>query len=191
MRKHTSSITMSRTYKFANPEGIYFLSFATVGWIDVFTRRIYKDILIDSLDFCIKNKGLSLFCYVIMSNHLHLIAKAQDGFELSGIIRDFKKFTSKRIIKTIEENPVESRSKWMLSIFKKAGEYNSNNKFYQFWQQDNHPIELYTKEVIDQKIEYIHNNPVKEGYVSNPEDYLYSSARNYTGLDHLIEIELI
>ena len=95
---------MSRTYKFGNPEGIYFVSFATVGWIDVFTRREYKDILIESLAFCQKNKGLILYCYVLMSNHIHLIGKAQEGFELSWIIRDFKKYTSKQIIKAIEEN---------------------------------------------------------------------------------------
>jgi REP element-mobilizing transposase RayT len=103
---------MSRTYKFLNPEGIYFISFATVGWIYIFTRRIYKDIKIDSLDFCQKNKGLRLFCYVIMSNHLHLMAKAQDGFELSWIIRDFKKYTSKQIIKAIEENNQKSEKEW-------------------------------------------------------------------------------
>ena len=182
---------MSKTYKFGNPEGIYFISFATVGWIDVFTRREYKDILIDSLAYCQKNKGLRLFSYVIMSNHLHLIGKAQDGFELSWIIRDFKKFTSKQIIKAIEENQKESRKEWMLSIFKRAGEYNSNNKYFQFWQHDSHPIELYTNAAIDQKLDYIHNNPVEYGYVINPEDYLYSSARNYAGLDNLLEIELL
>lgn len=182
---------MSRTYKFGNPEGIYFISFATVGWIDVFTRREYKELLIDSLAYCQKEKGLRLFCYIIMSNHLHLIGKAQQGFELSGIIRDFKKFTSKQIFKAIEENQKESRKEWMLSIFKRAGEYNSNNKYFQFWQQDSHPIELYTNAVIDQKLDYIHNNPVEYGYVINPEDYLFSSARNYAGLDSLLEIELI
>ena len=182
---------MSSTYKFANTEGLYFISFATVGWIDVFTRRIYKDILIDSLDFSQKNKGLRLFCYVIMTNHLHLIAKAQEGFELSWIIRDLKKFTSKQIIKAVEENQQESRKKWMLSIFKRAGEYNSNNKNFQFWQQDSHPLELFTNDVIDQKLNYIHNNQVEYGYVGNPEDYLYSSARNYAGLDNMLEIELI
>jgi len=182
---------MSRTYKFANPEGIYFITFATVCWIDVFTRRVYKDILIESLQYCQKEKGLRLFGYVIMSNHVHLIAMANDGYNLSDIIRDFKKFTSKQIIKTINNNRQESRKEWMLGIFRKAGKQNSNNKEFQFWQQDNHPIELYTNAVIDQKMDYIHNNPVVEGSVSRPEDYLYSSARNYAGLDTMIEIELM
>ncbi len=182
---------MSRTYKFANPEGLYFITFATVAWIDVFTPRSYKDILIASLEFCIIEKGLQLYGYVIMTNHVHLIAKAKEGYELSGIIRDFKKYTSKRVLKAIEENLQESRKEWMLRIFKKAGEYNSNNKTYQFWRQDNHPIELYKAETIQQKLDYIHNNPVEEGFVASPEDYLYSSARNYAELDNVLEIDFI
>jgi REP element-mobilizing transposase RayT len=183
--------TMSRTYKFANPEGLYYITFATVGWVDVFTRRQYKDILIESLNFCQKEKGLELYGYVIMTNHVHLIAKAKEDIGLSAIIRDFKKYTSKQVLKAIEENPQESRKEWMLRIFKKAGEYNSNNKDYQFWRQDNHPIELYKAETIQQKLDYIHNNPVEEGFVTVPEDYLYSSARNYAELDNLLEIDFI
>ncbi len=182
---------MSRTYKFANPEGLYYITFATVAWIDVFTRRQYKDILIESLSFCRKEKGLELFGYVIMTNHVHLIARAKEGFELSAIIRDLKKYTSKQVLKTIEENPQESRKEWMLRIFRKAGEYNSNNKSYQFWRQDSHPIELYNAGTTQQKLDYIHNNPVEEGFVSRPEDYLYSSARNYSKLDNLLEIDFI
>ncbi len=182
---------MSRTYKFANPEGIYFITFATVSWVDVFTRKDYKDILIDSLQYCQKEKGFILYGYVIMTNHVHFIARAKDGNNLSDIIRDFKKFTSKQLVMAIDSNRQESRKEWMLSIFRKAGKQNSNNKEYQFWQQHNHPIELYSNAVIDQKMDYIHNNPVVEGVVSMPEDYLYSSARNYAGLDNMLEIELM
>ncbi len=180
---------MSRTYKFADPEGLYYITFATVGWIDVFTRKVYKNILIDSLKFCQREKGLLLYAYIIMTNHMHLVAKSKDDFNLSDTIRDFKKFTSKQVIKAIEQNPEESRKEWMLSMFRKAGQYNKNNQVYQFWRQDNHPIELYSNAVIDQKINYIHDNPVEEGIVLNPEDYLYSSARNYAGLE--AEIEMI
>ncbi len=178
---------MSRTYKFADPEGLYYITFATVGWIDVFTRKVYKNILIDSLKFCQKEKGLLLYAYIIMTNHMHLVAKSKDKFNLSDTIRDFKKFTSKQVIKAIEQNPEESRKEWMLRMFRKAGQYNKNNQVYQFWRQDNHPIELYSNAVIDQKINYIHDNPVEEGIVLNPKDYLYSSARNYAGLEAEIE----
>lgn len=100
---------MSRKYKFHNPEGIYFISFATVGWVDVFTRREYKVILLDSLRYCQKEKGLELQVWCIMSNHVHLIAKAKEGFLLQDIMRDHKKFTSNKMIEAITANPLESR----------------------------------------------------------------------------------
>ena len=182
---------MSRKYKFDNPEGIYFISFATVGWIDVFTRRVYKDIVVESLCFCQKEKGLELFAWCIMTNHVHLIARAKDVFLLQDIIRDFKKYTSKKLLKAIQENNEESRKEWMLSIFKSAGEYNSNNTNYQFWRQDNNPIEVYSNSVIDQKLDYLHNNPVEEGIVEMAEEYIYSSARAYAGQKGLLEIEFL
>jgi len=123
---------MSRNYKFNNPDGIYFISFATVEWVDVFTRNEYKNILIESLKHCQAEKGLILFAFVIMSNHVHLIAKANEEHSLSDVLRDFKKFTSKAIVKAIKDNPKESRKDWMLKIFKEAGEKNGNNKNYQF-----------------------------------------------------------
>ena len=121
---------MSRAYKFRKPDGLYFITFATVGWVDVFTRRVYKDILVESLHFCQKEKGLLLYAWVIMSNHVHLIARAAEGSRLQDIIRDLKKYTSKQIIKAIAEHPGESRREWMLKIFEQAGAVNSNNKDY-------------------------------------------------------------
>jgi REP element-mobilizing transposase RayT len=100
---------MSRKYKFKNPEGVYFVSFAVQGWVDALTRSEYKDILIANLDFCQKNKGLEIFAWYIMTNHVHLMIRAKKGYLLQDILRDFKKFTSKAIVKAIEENPVESR----------------------------------------------------------------------------------
>jgi len=125
----------SQGYKIRDEGGIYFITFATVQWVDVFTRRIYADIVLDSLSYYCKNKGLKLFTWCIMSNHLHLIVQAEHG-KLSDIVRDFKKFTSKAIIKAIEVNKEESRRNWMLWIFKKAGESNNRNEYYQFWQQE-------------------------------------------------------
>ena len=113
-----------------------------------------------------------------MSNHLHLVASAQNK-DLSDILRDFKKFTSKQIVKAIQDNKQESRREWMLQIFKQAGEANSRNSEFQFWQQDNQPKELYSPAFVFQKLNYIHNNPVEAGIVERPEEYLYSSARDY------------
>lgn len=172
------------SYRIKNEEGLYYLTFATVEWIDVFTRKRYKDIVVGSLEYCQKEKGLELFSWVLMSNHMHMIVRAKEGFKLSGIIRDFKKFTAQQIIKAIQEEP-ESRKDWLLAEMLKAGKSNSKKQTYQLWRNDNHPIELSSNEVINQKTDYIHNNPVEEGIVEKPEDYLYSSAKE----EGLLEIE--
>ena len=99
-----------------------------------------------------------------MSNHVHLIVSAKDE-NLSDILRDLKKFTSKQIIASIIKNETESRRKWMLSIFRNQAEKNSHNVNYQFWRQDNQPKELYSPAFTVQKLNYLHNNPVEAGLV--------------------------
>ena len=180
---------MEGKHKFSNPEGIYFITFSVIGWIDIFTRNRYREIFVESLNYCIQNKGLTVYIWVLMSNHVHLVAKAEKG-NLSDIMRDLKRHTSKSILKNINEVG-ESRSKWMLFLFKEAGARNSNNKDFQFWQQDNHPVELSSNEMIDQKIEYIHQNPVTNGMVSSPEHYVYSSAIDYCGEKGLVKITVM
>jgi putative transposase len=180
---------MSRKYKFRDQTANYFVSFATVNWIDVFTRRLYKDIIVDSLNFCVENKGLIIYGWVIMSNHIHLIIGTSD-LALQDIIRDLKKFTSKEIINAINENQQESRREWMLGMFQKAGEANSNNKHIQFWQQHNHPIVLNNADIFEQKLNYIHENPVRYGFVDSVIEYPYSSARDYAGEKGLVKVEL-
>ena len=181
---------MSRKYKFGEANGAYFISFATVYWIDVFTRLAYFDIIIESLDFCRKQKGMELYGYCIMPSHVHLIFRSSLG-DPSGLIRDLKGFTSRKILKTIEENPQESRREWLLWMFEKAGKKNSNVTFRQFWQQNNQPIEIWSLKVFEQKLNYIHQNPVEEGFVTDPIDWKYSSARNYGNDDQtILEIDL-
>ena len=170
---------MSRNYKFHNPEGVYFVSFAVIEWLDVFTRNEYKDILIDSLAFCIKNKGMELFAWCIMSNHVHLIFRSIEGHKPELILGDFKRFTSNAIIRVIKENPRESRREWLFEHFEKAGSKLSNVSRYQFWRHDNKPIELWSNKVIDEKISYIHNNPVEEGLVLI-QRIMYTVARGIT-----------
>jgi REP element-mobilizing transposase RayT len=182
---------VSTKYKFRNPDGLYFVTFATVGWVDVFTRKDYKDILIGSIRHCQREKGLVVYAYVIMSNHAHMIIARRGEINLEDIMRDLKKYTSSAILKAIQENEQESRREWMLEIFREAGRQNSNNVRYQFWRQDNHPIELDTNRLQDQKLEYIHNNPVEAGLVDDPKSYIYSSARDYEGIPGLIEVEFI
>lgn len=174
---------MSRKYKFHNESGVYFVTFATHKWVDVFTRNEYKDILIENLNFCQENKGLELFAWCIMTNHVHIIARAKEGFTLPDFLRDFKKYTAKAIIKAIKENQRESRKEWLLEMFKTE---NGNR----FWRGDNKPIEIWSNYVFDQKLNYIHNNPVEAGLVFKAEDYVYSSARDYAGEKGWIEILL-
>jgi REP element-mobilizing transposase RayT len=181
---------MSRKYKFADKSGAYFISFATVNWIDVFTRDAYFWCIIESLDFCRKNKGMELYGYCIMPSHVHLIFRSALN-DPSGLIRDFKGFTSKKIVKIIDDNPHESRKEWMLWMFERAGKKNSNVANKQFWQQHNKPIEIWSLNVFEQKLKYIHDNPVVSGFVTNPIDWKFSSARNYGNDDHtILEIDI-
>ncbi|MCB9195076.1 MAG: transposase [Flavobacteriales bacterium] len=184
---------MSRNYKFHNPEGVYFVSFAVVEWLDVFTRNEYKDILIESLEYCQKNKGMEIFAWCIMTNHVHLVFRSIGEQKPEQILGDFKRFTSKKLVKAIAENPKESRKEFFLQQFKEAAAKTSNVSENQFWRHDNKPIELWSNKVIDEKINYIHQNPVEAGLVFRPEDYKYSSAIDYSGekgiLDHVFVVK--
>ena len=165
--------------------GSYYLTITVFGWIDLFTRIELRDIIIDSLKYCIKQKGLNVYAYVIMSNHLHLIVNCNEPFQLKDTIRDFKKFTSKAIIAEIE-NGSESRKEWLLSMFLNAGAASKENKTNKVWQSGNHALELYSEYFVWQKVNYIHNNPVKAKIVLKPEEYLYSSAQNYLDYEEVI-----
>ncbi|WP_258103565.1 transposase [Marinoscillum sp. MHG1-6] len=181
---------MSRKYKFYNKEGLYFVSFATKNWIDVFVREEYFQILIESLDYCRKHKGMEIYCYCLMPSHVHLIFRAQQN-NPGDLLRDFKRYTSRKVQSEISANNKESRKEWMLSMMEKAGQANSNVKHRQFWQQHNQPVELWTPEVTDQKIDYIHMNPVISGFVTEPEHWKYSSAVDYSGGNGLLGIDFI
>jgi REP element-mobilizing transposase RayT len=181
---------MSRKYKFANPEGLYFVSFATVYWMDVFVRPEYCSVILDSLTHCRQQKGMELYCWCIMPSHMHLIfrAKEQNPSELLG---RFKEYTSKAIRKEIASHPSESRREWLLWMMERAAANNSSVSKYQFWQHHNRPIELWTSDIIEQKVLYIHYNPVKAGFVEAPEHWRYSSAVNYCDGMGLIEMDML
>ena len=178
---------MSRNYKFHNPEGLYFVSFAVVYWLDVFTRNEYKDILLQSLSYCQKEKGMEIAAWCIMTNHVHLVFRSVKGEHPSLLLGDFKRFTSKSVVKAIQDNPRESRREFLLEQFGKAAAKSSNVKEHQFWRHDNKPIELWSNKVIWEKISYVHNNPVEAGLVYRAEDYVYSSAADYADQKGLLE----
>jgi len=168
-----------RGFIIRNQNNIHFITFAVVQWVDVFTRREYADIVVESLKFCQIKKGLKIHAWVIMSNHIHLLVSAEKPYLLSDILRDFKKFTSVQIIEALKNNTRESRRNWMLWIFRKAGQENNRNTNYQFWQQSNHPVECDTNQVLDTRLLYIHENPVRAALVRNAYEYIYSSAIDY------------
>lgn len=157
-------------------------------WLDVFTRQVYFSVLEESITYCRANKGMHVFAYCFMPSHIHLVFRSEND-DPSGLLRDFKGFTARKMIKTIQSNPKESRREWLLSMMERAGRKNSNVYKRQFWQQHNQPIELWSPKVIKQKIDYIHNNPVKHGFVLNPVDWKYSSARNYANDDGIFKID--
>jgi len=178
---------MSRNYKFHNPEGLYFISFAVVGWLDVFIRNKYKDLFLESIAYCQKEKGLEIHAWCIMSSHVHLVFRSVEGQSPELLIGDLKRFTSRSIVQSIKENPKESRKEFLLDFFQKEAEKSLNVNRYQFWRHDNKPIELWSNKVIKQKIDYIHDNPVEAGIVFKAEDYRYSSAIDYAGQKGILD----
>jgi REP element-mobilizing transposase RayT len=181
---------MSDGYQIKNQNGLHFLTLTVVGWIDVFAYLEYKNLIIENLRYCQLNKELNIYAYVIMTNHVHVICQTDSTYGLSAIIRDFKSYTAKEIIKKIQSEN-HSRAKWIMTNFAYQSRFNTRNSDYQVWQQDNHPIELVTPKFIRQKLEYIHLNPVRAGIVDEPSHYVFSSSRNYEGLNGVLDIELL
>ena len=167
---------MSTKYKVHNPVGSYFMTLTIVGWIDLFSRQVYRDILLESLRYCQQHKGLLLYAYVVMTNHVHLIAAVQEGHDLVETIRSLKKHTAKQMLEAIEREQ-ESRREWLLYLLGYFGK--QVRQVHQVWQHDNHPIELWSEAVIQQKLDYLHWNPVRAHFVEAPEHWVYSSASNY------------
>lgn len=168
----------------------YFVSFAVVNWIDLFIREKYFNVVVESLAYCISHKGLIVNAWCNMPSHIHLIIRSETNL-LEDIVRDMKKITSKELIKIIKNSHEESRKKWLLWMFKKAGSQNKRNQTYQLWQQHNQPIELNNNQKIDQRLNYLHMNPVKAGFVEEPSNWKFSSAKNYVGKEGMLDIKLI
>ena len=179
---------MKEGYIIRDQEKPHFITCTIVDWIDIFSRKIYRDIIIDCLNFCIKNKGMVVFGYVVMSNHIHLVVQSETN-QLSDLIRDFKKFTAKQILETLHTEP-ESRRDWILERFAKPTETHSRNKNFQVWQYGNHAEEIFTLKFMWDKLNYIHLNPVRAEIVEKANHYLYSSATNYSTDKGLVEVEI-
>lgn len=177
---------MAFGYRIKDQQGTYFVTFTVEQWVDVFTRKEYVEIVINSLIFCQTEKGLLIYAWVIMTNHLHMIISCKEGSKLSDIIRDFKKFMSRKIVSAIGSFSKESRKCWLQFLLIQKTTAGTNE--IAFWQDGNHAEEIYDLKFFCQKRDYIHFNPVKSGYVSNPEHWCWSSARNSHGGKGQIEL---
>lgn len=178
-------------YKIQDQKACYFLTMTIIYWIDIFSRKEYRDIIVDSLNYCVNQKGLKLYSWIIMTNHVHLVGQVEFESGMSGFLRDFKKYTSKRITETIMIIP-ESRRKWLLNKFSFEAQRTGRAKNYKLWKDDNHAIDLSNNNIdVMEKIDYIHNNPVVSGWVAEPDHYIYSSAMDYSGRKGLVKVEVL
>ena len=173
---------MRSRYKITEEDGLYFISSTIVEWIPVFTSVNYFEILIDSMKHCQKNKNLKIYAFVILENHFHMIVVSE---RLLRTIQSLKRHTAQEIIMAVENQ----EKKWLLNqlaFYKKRHKIHSA---HQIWQEGFHPELILNDKMLIQKFDYIHQNPVKKGYVDKPEHWRYSSARNFILDDHSV-IEL-
>jgi putative transposase len=167
-------------YKITDPRHPHFVTCTVLHWIPVFTRPDAVKVILDSLQFLMRD-GLNLYAYVILENHLHLVAQSE---QLDKDMFRFKSYTAKQLIKYLDENHVTQILE-QLAFYKKKHKKGSE---YQFWQEGFHPELIKDEKMMQQKIEYIHQNPVKRGYVERAEHWRYSSAINYEGQCGLLEV---
>ena len=167
---------MSEKYKFRDHEGLYFVTCTVIHWIDLFTRKELKHLIIESLKHCQAEKGLLIHAWCLMPSHLHMIISTKDK-PLPDIMRDFKKFTAKAIIKELEVIN-ESRKEWLLRDFAKYGKELKRIGHFKVWQDGNQPKLLESNSFIDEKLNYIHHNPVEDEIGDEAAHYLYFSARD-------------
>lgn len=123
---------MSRKYKFHNKAGLYFVSFATVYWLDIFTRQTYFNVLADSASNCRSHKGMQLYAYCFMPSHVYIVFRSTKEQPME-LLRDFKKYTAKKLIETVANNSQESRKDWLLWMLEHAGKKSRNVSKFQFW----------------------------------------------------------
>ncbi len=176
-------------YLITDKHAPYFITCTVIHWIDLFTRKDYRDVIVDSLQYCIKNKHIEIYAWVIMSNHIHLVAQCHPPGNMSEFLRDFKKFTSKKFIETMDSIN-DSRREWLLDKFSFEAKRTRRAEKYKIWKDDNHPINLTDIDILE-KINYVHDNPVKAGLVDDSEDYVYSSAKDYCGKRGLIAVKVV
>ncbi len=169
-------------YKIYESTHPYFITCTILNWLPVFTRVESADIIIESLRYLQREEGLRLYAYVILENHIHLVASSDD---IARSMKHFKSFTAKELIKLLQSE----NASVLLEQFRFYKKAHKTTAEYQIWQEGSQPKLIQTEAMMLSKIDYIHQNPVKRGYVDEAWHWRYSSARVYEGMDGLIEIE--
>jgi REP element-mobilizing transposase RayT len=180
---------MHRANEFEEKEACTFITFQTVDWVDVFVRPVYKQVVVHTLNHFIESKGLIVYAWCLMTHHLHLLMQAKPGSVIAELEKEYKSFTTTKILEAIDTEP-EIRKDWMMSRFENFGTMLGLMKKYHVWQNCSHPlyIEMRKKDILLEHFEYIHQNPVREKIVDLAGEYLYSSARDYSGIKGLVNI---
>ena len=168
-------------YKIFVQDAPHFVTLTVLHWIPVFTRPQTVEIIFDSLRF-LMNDGLKVHAYVVLENHIHLVVQST---QLSKDIARLKSYTARQLLSYLVKHRVNTILQ-QLAFYKKA---HKDDREYQFWQEGVHPELIQSEEMMLQKIEYIHQNPVKRGYVDVAEHWRYSSARDYSGETGLLKID--
>jgi len=171
-------------YKFLPGDTLpYFITATTVNWLPLFGNPDIARIIFESLALLQKERRIIIHAYVLMENHLHLVAASEN---LSKEVANFKSFTARRSIDFYRERGNQFILE-QLALHKLA---HRSDRDYQFWQEGVHPEQIHSQEMYEQKIRYIHYNPVRRGYVDEPEHWRYSSARNYANLEAVLDLDL-
>jgi len=163
----------------------HFLTCSTIEWLPIFSKPELVEIVLNSLQFLQTQQRLTLHSYVIMENHLHLIASAEN---LSKEMGNFKSFTARSLVDWLQEHQPQS---YWLDRLESAKLRHKTGQRYQLWQEGFHPQMIVSEEMLLQKLEYIHQNPVKRGYVDDSAHWRYSSCRNYMGKPGLLEVKIL
>jgi putative transposase len=169
-------------YKIFDTAYPYFVTMTTVEWVPLFSNPAVAEIVLESLRYNQEHKHLVVYAYVLMEHHLHAVLSSD---ELGQTLQLFKSYTARSIIDYYEAQ----HNTAMLEKLRQSKLRHKTESDYQVWQEGTHPEEIQTEEMMRQKIEYIHQNPVRRGYVDEPEQWRYSSARNYEGQKGLVDVE--
>jgi len=183
---------MTKENPFPESQACYFLTFNTVDWVDIFIRPVYKQIIVHSLNHFIDHKGLNIYAWCLMSNHLHLVVQVKEGHSFAVTMRQLKKRMAQKIMEVMEDEP-DLRKEWIKGRFENFSLCLKRIEKHPLWQDCNHPvhIEAGNRILLLQNIRYVHENPVRDRIVESPEEYLYSSARDYAGMKGLVDIRKI